>query len=65
MLGGFVAVVAVLLLVAARMQTALALALVAGFGANAALVFHGAHRALIRRAPAARPRQRPPAPERR
>ncbi len=43
-LGGFVAVVAALLLVAARMETGLALALVVVFGANSALVLHGAHR---------------------
>lgn len=45
MLGGFVAVVAVLLLVAARLETGLALALVVMFAANSALVLHGTHRA--------------------
>lgn len=61
-LGAFVAVVTVLLLVAARLETGLALALVVVFGANSALVLHGAHRAVIRRGPAARPRRTPPAP---
>lgn len=58
-LGGFVAVLAVLLLAVARIDTFAAIALLAAFGGYSAAVLHGAHERLLSRpTPFARPRRR-------
>lgn len=58
-LSGFVAVLAVLLLAVARIDTFAAIALLATFGGYSAAVLHGARERLLSRpTPFARPRRR-------